>query len=60
MQDVVEEAVRWLGWGALKIVTFGRYRGGADRDRLPEGALGLGIVIAAAYAFYVLVGRYLH
>ena len=60
MQDVIEEVVRWLGWSALKIVSLGRYHGGADQDRLPEGAIGLGIVIAAAYVFYVLVGRYLH
>ena len=60
MQEVIEEVVRWLGWGALRIATLGRYRGGTDQDRLPEGAIGLGIVIAAAYVFYLLVGRYLH
>lgn len=60
MQDVIEEIIRWLGWGALKIATLGRYRGGAEQDRLREGAIGLGIVIAAAYVFYVLVDRYLH
>ncbi len=54
MQDVVEEMVRGLGWGALKMATLGRYRGGGQRDRLSEGAIGLAIVIASAYVFFVL------
>ena len=54
MQDVIEELLRWIGYVALRLVTFGRYRGGSERDRLPEGAIGLGILAVLAYATYVL------
>ena len=39
MQGVVEELLRWLGYAALRVLTFGRYRGGAEGDRLGEGLL---------------------
>ena len=45
MQAIIEEAVRMLGWGALKLATLGRYRG-FEPDGLAEGAIGLGILIA--------------
>jgi hypothetical protein len=54
MQNVIEEAIRWLGWSALRLITLGRYRGGLDTDRVAEGAIGLGIVVGAAYLSYVV------
>lgn len=54
MQGVIEEVVRWVGWGALRLVTLGRYRGGADDDRLSEGVIGLVIVIGVACVFYAV------
>lgn len=52
MQDVVEELIRWIGYAALRLVTLGRYRGGTRNDRLPEGAVGLGIVAGLVYLMY--------
>jgi hypothetical protein len=57
MQEVIEEIVRWLGYGALQLVTFGRYRGGGRDDRLAEGAVGFGIIVGSAYLFYVVLGQ---
>ena len=57
MQHVIEEIVRWLGHGAFWLATFGRYRGGGRDDRLAEGAVGLGIIVGAAYLFYVVLGQ---
>jgi hypothetical protein len=54
MQDLVEELIRGIGYFALRLVTFGRYRGGGETDRLFEGALGFGIVGVAAYGIYTL------
>jgi hypothetical protein len=39
----IEESVRMIGVAALKVVTFGRYRTD-DASRLPEGAIGLGVI----------------
>jgi hypothetical protein len=55
MQDVIEEIVRWLGYGAFWLATFGRYRGGGREDRLAEGAVGLGIIVGFAYLLYVVL-----
>lgn len=55
MQSIVEELVRWVGYAVLRTVTLGTYRGGTEDDRLPEGAVGLGVLIAvvgvATYAW---------
>ena len=51
MQDVIEELIRGIGYVALRLVTFGRYRGGCD-SRLAEGAIGFGLVVVAAYLIY--------
>ena len=53
MQDVVEELIRWIGYGALWVVTLGRYRGGTGDDRLPEGAAGMVVVFGVIYLTYV-------
>jgi hypothetical protein len=54
MQRAIEEIIRWLGYGAFWLITFGRYRGGGRDDRLAEGAVGLGIIVGCAYLFYVV------
>ena len=54
MQDVIEELIRGIGYGVLRLVTWGRYRGGRPTDRLFEGALGLGLILASAFVVYGL------
>ena len=54
MQDIIEELIRGIGYVALRVVTFLRYRGGRQRDRLPEGAIGLGIVVVVAYVLLII------
>lgn len=56
VQSVIEELIRGVGYGALRLVTFGRYRGGED-SRLAEGAIGFGLVVAVAYVFYAVGSR---
>ena len=46
MQQVIEEIIRWLGWSALKLMTFGRYKGGGPSDVVAEGGVGLAIIAA--------------
>jgi hypothetical protein len=57
MQDLIEELIRCIGNVALRLVTFGRYRGGYKNDRLHEGAIGFAILAAVAYATYSLGAR---
>lgn len=52
IEEVVEHGFQAIGWGVLKVVTFGRYQGYTLEDRLPEGALGFGVVLAVAYGIY--------
>ena len=54
MQELIEEAVRAIGWGALRLLTLGRYRGGRAGDRLAEGAIGLAVVLVLMYAGYAM------
>ena len=54
MQGIIEELLRWIGYAALRVLTFGRYRGGAEEDRLAEGAIGLAIVLLIAYVGYAV------
>ena len=49
MQELIEEAIRWLGYGALRLVTVGRYVGGGSSDRLCEGAFGLVLIALVTY-----------
>ena len=51
MEDAIEEGVRMVGVVTLKVLTLGRYR--ADRaSRLPEGAIGLGVIALLMWAGY--------
>ena len=52
MQHIIEDVVRWLGFGVLWLVTLGRYRGGGHSDRLPEGAVGLAVIVGFAFAVW--------
>ena len=54
MQTIIEEVIRWLGYAALRVVTLGRYRGGREDDRLPEGALGFGVIVVVASVIYAV------
>jgi hypothetical protein len=54
MQDIIEEVIRWIGYAALRAVTLGRYRGGALDDRLPEGAVGLGVLAVLGCLMYAV------
>ena len=41
MQSLIEDVIRWFGYYALRLVTWGRYSGGREGDRLAEGAIGV-------------------
>jgi len=56
MQDVIEELIRAIGYGALRLVTLGRYRSEAHSG-LAEGAIGFGLVVLVAYAVYAVGTR---
>ncbi len=54
-ETVIEFVPRTIGWAVLKVVTFGRYRGFRDDDRLVEGGVGLvAITVVCAVAYAVL------
>jgi hypothetical protein len=53
MQAIIEELIRGVGYLALRLATFGRYRTGPDA-RLPEGAIGFGLVVGTAYLIYAI------
>jgi hypothetical protein len=53
MQGILEELIRWTGYGALRAVSFGRYRGGRPEDMHLEGAAGLGIALLLMFAVYL-------
>ncbi len=52
MQQIIEEVVRWFGFGLLRILTLGRYRGGGQSDEVSEGATGLAVIIGTASVVY--------
>jgi hypothetical protein len=54
MQQLIEELIRGVGYVVLRLATFGRYRGGGETDRLAEGAIGFGLILAAGFVFYTL------
>jgi hypothetical protein len=53
MQDIIEDLIRGVGYFALRLMTFGRYRGGDD-SRLAEGAIGFGLVLGFIYLIYAI------
>ena len=51
MEDVIETAIRLVGIGTLKLITFGRYQ--SDKDSLvAEGGLGLLVIAALSWCAY--------
>ena len=54
MQELIEESIRGIGYGALRLITLGRYKGGRDADRLAEGAIGFALVLGAAWRVYAV------
>lgn len=53
MQDIIESAIRVIGWLVLKGVTLGRYRSRGSSDLLLEGGVGLACVVLLFWAAYV-------
>ena len=55
LEDVVrvtiEDGIRVVGVGVLKVVTFGRYRSAGQSALLFEGAVGLTAIAAVAAGF---------
>ena len=57
MQSLIEDLIRWFGYYTLRFITWGRYPGGREADRLVEGAIGLSVIAAASYVFYAVAQR---
>ena len=49
MEILIEEAIRWVGYLSLRVITLGRYVSVGSNDRLIEGALGLGLIALVSY-----------
>ena len=52
IEGIIEVGFRTLGWGVLKLITLGRYRGFEANDLAREGAVGLATVLAVGYGLY--------
>jgi hypothetical protein len=55
-ESVVMLVPQAIGWGALKLLTFGRYRGFGERDALFEVGIGLAVIAglcAIGYRFWM-------
>ena len=57
MQELIEEAIRWVGYLSLRVITLGRYVGGGSKDRLSEGAIGFALVALVSYVIVALSTR---
>ena len=57
VQELIEEAIRGVGFVALKVATFGRYRGHGPTERLFQGSVGLALVLAGLYVVYRFAAR---
>lgn len=53
MQGVIEDVISALGWGLLKLMTLGAYRGGASSQHV-EGAVGLAAIATVIWGLYRL------
>lgn len=49
---VIDSGLQAVGWGVLKIVTFGRYQGFKPEDVLVEATLGVITLAALGYGIY--------
>jgi hypothetical protein len=52
MQEILDELVRWTGYAALRLVTFGLYRGGGTDEVVLEAAVGIVVVAGLLYLTY--------
>lgn len=52
---IVDCGLQGIGWGVMKVVTFGRYRGFQPEDILFEGLLGFATVSVVCYTAYRLL-----
>jgi hypothetical protein len=52
---IIDCGLQGVGWGVMKAVTFGRYRGFQPEDVLFEGLVGFATVSAAGYGAYRLL-----
>jgi hypothetical protein len=49
IEVVFEGGLRVVGWAAMKVITFGRYRGFQPEDMHLEGFAGLCVIAVAFY-----------
>ena len=52
MQGLLQDLVRGLGWGVLKVVTAGRYKSTGSGAELFEGTVGLLVLAGASWIAY--------
>lgn len=52
MQDIIEVAIRGLGWGLLKLISLGTYKSSGTHAPVFEGAVGLLAVATVSWAIY--------
>ncbi len=52
---LIDCGLQGIGWGVMKAVTFGRYRGFQPEDILFEGLLGLATISLIGYGAYRLL-----
>ncbi len=49
---IIDTGLRTVGWGVMKVVSFGRYRGFQPEDVLLEATLGFITLSVAGYCVY--------
>ena len=52
---LINSGLQGVGWGVMKAVTFGRYRGFQPEDILFEGLLGFATLALVCYGAYRLL-----
>jgi hypothetical protein len=52
VQEIIEGAVRAVGWAALKAISFGKHRSDSIGAPVVEGALGLAVIAAGMWLAY--------
>ena len=52
---IIDSGLQGIGWGVMKVVTFGRYRGFQPEDILFEGLLGFATLSLVCYGAYRLL-----
>lgn len=52
---LIDSGLQGIGWGVMKAVTFGRYRGFRPEDIVFEGLLGFATLSLVCYVGYRLL-----